>query len=53
MHATNDLKLSEVRTILLMLISKLTNLLHYQYLIMSEGRIKVISLEYPHPSTDI
>ena len=51
MHATNDLKLSEVRTMLL--ISKLTNLLHYQYLIMSEGRIKVISLEYPHPSTDI
>jgi len=50
-HATNDLKLSEVRTMLL--ISKLTNLLHYQYLIMSEGRIKVISLEYPHPSTDI
>ncbi len=51
MHATNELKLSEVRTMLL--ISKLTNLLHYQYLIMSEGRIKVISLEYPHPSTDI
>ena len=51
MHAINDLKLSEVRTMLL--ISELTNLLHYQYLIMSEGRIKVISLEYPHPSTDI